>query len=349
MLKKIKISILLPYKENFSPNYAGAVSLFLNDTINLSKYKNNITVYGQTDYKKKLSKNYVNINFSKFFFKSNSKSYLKKFLYYEKLKRSNIIEIHNRPSYLDDVYKVNKNIILYYHNDPLSMKASIKLEDRLNIIDKTKKIIFNSNWTLNQFKKGIPKNINKNKLQVIHQSTKKKRINFKKKKNIILFVGRLNRSKGFDIFGESIIKVLDKFPKWKSVVIGDEPRENFDFSHRNLKFLGFKKNHIVTKWFSKSNISVVCSMINEPFGRTALEASSCGCAVIITNRGGLPEASPKAIRIQNLTAKNLESSITKLIINKKLLLKLQKNIYNNFTLTNENASKKIDLCREKLI
>ena len=35
----MKISILLPYKENFTPDYAGAVSLFLNDTIKLSKYK----------------------------------------------------------------------------------------------------------------------------------------------------------------------------------------------------------------------------------------------------------------------------------------------------------------------
>ena len=35
----MKISILLPYKEDFTPEYAGAVSLFLNDTIKLSKYK----------------------------------------------------------------------------------------------------------------------------------------------------------------------------------------------------------------------------------------------------------------------------------------------------------------------
>ena len=36
----MKISILLPYKENFSPSYPGAVSLFINDTLNESKYKN---------------------------------------------------------------------------------------------------------------------------------------------------------------------------------------------------------------------------------------------------------------------------------------------------------------------
>ena len=48
----MKISILLPYKENFSPIYAGAVSLFVKDTVKISKYKNNITIYGNTNLKK---------------------------------------------------------------------------------------------------------------------------------------------------------------------------------------------------------------------------------------------------------------------------------------------------------
>ena len=34
----MKISVLLPYKENFSENYAGAVSIFVKDTIQNSKY-----------------------------------------------------------------------------------------------------------------------------------------------------------------------------------------------------------------------------------------------------------------------------------------------------------------------
>ena len=33
----MKISILLPYKENFAPNYAGAVSLFVKDISEVSK------------------------------------------------------------------------------------------------------------------------------------------------------------------------------------------------------------------------------------------------------------------------------------------------------------------------
>ena len=35
----MKISILLPYKENFSPLYPGAISIFLNGIILKSKYK----------------------------------------------------------------------------------------------------------------------------------------------------------------------------------------------------------------------------------------------------------------------------------------------------------------------
>ena len=46
----MKISVLLPYKENFSPEYPGAVSVFLKETVVKSKYKKNITIYGHTEF-----------------------------------------------------------------------------------------------------------------------------------------------------------------------------------------------------------------------------------------------------------------------------------------------------------
>ena len=82
----MRISILLPYKENFSPTYPGAVSIFVNSMNKLSNYKNKITVFGSTEYKKKLSKNYININLSKKFLSSSSKEYVKKFLEIQKKK-----------------------------------------------------------------------------------------------------------------------------------------------------------------------------------------------------------------------------------------------------------------------
>ena len=67
----MKISILLPYKENYSPSYPGAVSLFVNSVLKKSMFKNETTIYGSTKYKDKLSSNYVNIPLSKEFLKMN--------------------------------------------------------------------------------------------------------------------------------------------------------------------------------------------------------------------------------------------------------------------------------------
>ena len=80
----MKLSILLPYKENFSPEYAGAVSLFINDTLSISKYKKNTIVYGNTEYKKKFDLNYKNIEIAKIFFQSQNRKYVEEFIKYEK-------------------------------------------------------------------------------------------------------------------------------------------------------------------------------------------------------------------------------------------------------------------------
>ena len=57
----MKISILLPYKENFSPIYAGAVSLFVKDITKISKFRDKIIVYGATQLKKIFNLKYNNI------------------------------------------------------------------------------------------------------------------------------------------------------------------------------------------------------------------------------------------------------------------------------------------------
>ena len=80
----MKISILLPYKENFSPVYPGAVSLFVKDTAQISKYKESIIVYGNTKYKKTFNINYQNIPLSSFKFQSKSKLYVEEFINIEK-------------------------------------------------------------------------------------------------------------------------------------------------------------------------------------------------------------------------------------------------------------------------
>ena len=347
----MKISILLPYKENFSPEYAGAVSIFINDTIKKSKYKKNITVYGNTNKKLKYKNNYVNLNYQKSIIKSSSKSYIYEFLKKEKKNNSDIIEFHNRPSYLkylNNLLYAKK--VLYFHNDPLEMNGSKLVNDRINLIQKLDKIIFNSDWSKNRFIKNLDIIYSRSpKLTVIKQSIDPKKIDLKKKKKIITFVGKLNSAKGYDIFGEAVLPILDKYENWSSLVVGDEPREKISFSHPRLKILGFQKHNSVLKILEKSSIAVVCSRWNEPFGRTSLEAASRGCAVIISDRGGLKETITDGIIVNKVDSKNFQRNINKLILNNTLMKKYQNNSIKNFYLTNVLASNKIDNYREELI
>ena len=70
----MKISILLPLKENFSPEYPGAVSIFINDTLNQSKFNTTTTVFGSTSYKKKFNHKYINLKTKIFYFKVRIKN-----------------------------------------------------------------------------------------------------------------------------------------------------------------------------------------------------------------------------------------------------------------------------------
>ena len=348
----MKISILLPYKENFSPVYAGAVSLYVNDTVRISKFVKNIVVYGNTNFKKIFNLNYKNIPLTKISFQSLSKKYVEQFIKIEKKHNSDLIEIHNRPNYIDLLKNNTKaKLVLYFHNDPLSMIGSKEIKERIGLLEKCSKIIFNSEWSKKRFITKIDKFIhNSEKLEVIQQSANKiKKLNLRSKKNIITFVGKLNSAKGYDLFGKAVLKILKKHKDWSAYVIGDEHRENIIFDHKNLVIKGFLPHNKVLKIFDQTSIAVVCSRWEEPFGRTGLEASSRGCAVIISNRGGLPETITNGIILNDLNVKNLFNEIDNLIRNKKRREELQKLSFKNFYLTHHYISKKIDNYRINLL
>ena len=80
----------------------------------------------------------------------------------------------------------------------------------------------------------------------------------------------------------------------------------------------------------------------------SLEASSRGCAVIVSNRGGLPETITNGVIIRSLSVKNVFKAIDSLIKNVKQRKNLQSEALRNFYLTDEYISNKIDTYRSKL-
>ena len=108
-----------------------------------------------------------------------------------------------------------------------------------------------------------------------------------------------------------------------------------NLKHKNASILGFKKHHEVINIFKRTSITVAPSRWEEPFGRTSLEASANGCAVIITNKGGLPETVTNARILPKLNVKELEK-IFKFFGEEKDAKKIAKII------VRERKTKKID-------
>ena len=349
MNKEIKIATILPYKENYTFSKAAAASLWVSEFYKYSKFKKSNYIFGSTDSKDYLSKNYINININlKSKLSSSTIEYCNKFIKNSKKFDFDLIEIHNRPlvyTYLNK--KIKSKYILYFHNDPLSMKGSKTIKERQTLINSIDKIIFVSKWVQKRFFLQLDQKLI-TKTEVIYPSIHLEKKLYPKK-NRIVFVGKLNPSKGYDIYRDAITKILDEFKSWEAFSIGDESRNKPIISHPKHKELGFLNHRQVLDFLKFSEIAVVPSRWEEPFGRTALESSSRGCATIISNRGGLPETTDYRVILEKLNYQELYKSIKELILNPKIRKKLQKNGFNNVRHITRDNSKEIDFIREELI
>ena len=322
-IKDLKIATILPYKENYSFEKASAASLWVSEFYKNSRFKKKNIIFGNTKSNNFLTKNYVNIDLKsiKSKFKSTTNEYCEKLI--KKINNNNfdLIEIHNRPLILFKlIKKINSRFIFYFHNDPLSMKGSKSISERLFILKNATKVIFISEWVKSRFYENIDKKLSTNTEVIYHSVNKQPKV---KKEKLITYVGKLNHSKGYDIFSDAVIKILDEFSEWKALSIGDEERRSIYLNHKNHKELGFLSHKKTMAIFNKSEIAVVPSRWEEPFGRTALEASSRGCATIISNRGGLTETTDHAVVLNKLDQVDLYKNLKKLINEKKFRKKLQ--------------------------
>lgn len=344
-----KIAILLPYKEDYNKSNAGSASLWVKDFFENSKLKKLTTIYGINTKKKSLSRNFINLNnkFPLFTFKKN--------IYYAKLflkkihKQTKIIEIHNRPEIFHFIKKHNSKykLILVFHNNPLLIRGSKKIKERQDILNKCSNIIFVSKWVQKKFFEGL-NNKKSKKCSVIYPAIK--RLNkFPEKQNIITFVGKLNKSKGYDLAGEAVVNILKKYKNWKAVFAGNEEREKYNFSHKNLKIYKWLSHDKILKLLKKSSICLVPSVWEEPFGRISMEASNYANAVILSDKGGLLETSKHYIKIKNLDANSIYKSINYLIADINKLKKIQKKAFYNSEIFIEKSAKIFDKIKLKNI
>ena len=335
-----KRAIILPYKESFSDKNSGAASIFVKESLakeNIQEF----VVYG--------SKSNVSIKYKKnFFYNPIQKKYFRNYNYikYFIKKFSNFnfetIEIHNRPEYIKEIKQnfPTSKIIFYFHNDPNALRGSKSNAEKKYINDNCQ-VVFLSKWIKKKFEKKIF--INKSNV-VIYPGVSKP--NYKKKQKIIFFCGKLNHSKGYNIFIEATkkLKKIKKFSDWKIISAGTESRRVLPVE-KHIKELGQISNNQVYNIYTKALISIAPSKWDEPLGRLPIESAAHGSIAITSNKGGLPETNHHGFILKGNSSKELFELLVKLLSNIKKLNNISRKIYKNFSFTNERFLKSISQIR----
>jgi glycosyltransferase involved in cell wall biosynthesis len=325
----MNINIILPYKETYSENLAGAVSLLVAEVKNKSKFKNNIKIFGSLNIDKPLTKDYISCDLSEkpFYYLFGRTSYYLQDIKKKLPKNKSIIEIHNRPQAANFFINNNNNnkIVLYFHNDPLTLRGSKYMYQRIYLLKNLDKLIFVSEWTKRQFFLDLPVKDSEKCLIIYPGSTFIKKI--PKKKNNIVFAGKLNESKGYNLLTNIISEILKKNKSWTCDIVGDDPRHYDKIDHPKIHYHGWISYKKTLKIFEKSKIAVIPSTWNEPLGRTAIEAASRGCVTIISKRGGLVETNRHGLFLNDITKQEFYNKLNKIINSPSLI-----NFYSKKTL-----------------
>lgn len=166
--------------------------------------------------------------------------------------------------------------------------------------------------------------------QVIYNSADVQVINKLKKKNQIVFVGRLSHGKGIQLLLNSYSLLHKVNKKIKLVIIGNGILKNniTEYVKKNnlvnyILFKGQKRYKETQSIIASSKLLVVPSLWEEPFGRVALESIMVKTPIVVTDRGALPEIvnKTKGGYISKADKKSLRNKILKALKRNRVLTK----------------------------
>lgn len=113
----------------------------------------------------------------------------------------------------------------------------------------------------------------------------------------LIFVGRLLADKGADVLLGALAELMRRGLRPTLTIIGTGPEQEAlkDLASRlgvrdQIDFAGGKKGPELAQVLNAHRIMVIPSRCTESFGVVALEGMACGCGMVASDIGGLPEA-----------------------------------------------------------
>ena len=270
-------------------------------------------------------------------------------------------------SYLKKKYPLSKMIVVAHGLEVTRLREGKELTSFKNVVNDSDLILCVSKYTKNEIIdrvdgietnhiKFLPNGVDINRFFPAENTTGfLNRYNIPENSNIILTLARIIRRKGHDTVIKCLPSLIKKFPNIQYVIAG--PHRKKDTYLDELKLLAKElsvENHIVfvdyipdsdlNEIYSRSQVYVMVSRTyndigdSEGFGITFLEANACGCPVIGSTEGGIPDAvenNKNGLLVPADDIKSLTKAIEKFLENQSFRIKIIdqgiKRVNNDFT------------------
>ena len=350
----MKIAILLADIEIWSSFHGGACARVVHQTIIQEDFKDDeVMVFCKschTEHEYDLP--FHEMRFSSLWFKINkffrniSPSFDGWFWIvpqFRKLKKYDIIHIHNRPHYGLILRKLGyKNIIInHLQNDFNKSSRNFAKE----VVDSSQLIISCSQSISSRFIQNYPEG--ESKTMVINNGanealfTKGK---FEDRKEQILFMGRNDPIKGIDNLLEAYARLIKEMPNLSLKLTGSsffgDKHKTTDYQLKienkireinenggNIEHVGYVDYRMLPVLLKESSVFCLPSIVHDAFPLVVIEAMFTATPVVSSNLGGIPEALGNFGCLAEPNVESLFTELKKLLSDKELQKKNSEGLY----------------------
>ena len=301
------VAILLPRREVYQPDGAGAVASCVRDMAVHSRYRERLMVLGDPVAAPFAEPRLVPVKQAAWYYGRRAVRYVEGVIKAAEGLRPALIEVHNRPSYIQRLRRALPDtlLLLYLHNDPQSMRGFKTLAERRRILTQVDGAVCVSGHIRARLLDGLAAPELEKKAHVVLNGVDTAAVGATAapRRKEIIFIGRWIPEKGGLLFAQAALLARQYLPDWRFVMVGawgfrkqtvlKGYEQEIAAAMQKLggqgEVTGYLPRAEALARLQQAAIAVMPSQWDDPCPLSVIEGLASGCAVVASPRGGIPE------------------------------------------------------------
>ena len=301
------VAILLPHREVYQPDGAGAVVSCVRDMAAHSHYRERLVVLGDPAAAPFAAPPLLPVKKAAWYYGRRTARYLEGAARTAAALAPALVEVHNRPTYIMRLRRglPDSALLLYLHNDPQGMRGFKSLAARRRILAAADGAVCVSGHIRARLLDGLAPGLEHKAHVVLNgvDTAALQPLAAAARRKEIIFVGRWIPEKGGLLFAQAAALARQHLPDWRFVMVGawgfrnqtslksyeQEVAAVMQQLGEQGEVTGYLPRAEALARLQQAAIAVMPSQWDDPCPLSVIEGLAAGCAVVASPRGGIPE------------------------------------------------------------